>query len=92
MKKKFELIISYLSKELNNEKPFSISFPGTDEVQFPADNGGFTNYVFTKDELTIAIKNIIKEYMADEKIKWNKAGKPENHVYNDLVLLNILIE
>ena len=102
MKKKFELILSYLANEvkLDDTDLFEIILIGTPdedgvEIQTCYNPGQNlpTNYVFESDNiLKVAIKNVIDMYYNDEEKHFLESEDKQNHIFNDLMLLKELIE
>lgn len=100
MKSKFELILSYLSNELDLNDTDSVEIllignsEGT-EIQTCYNPGQnlpinykFDNYNPLKD----SIKNIIDLYYLDEEKHFMESDDKQNHIFNDLSLLKKLIE
>lgn len=90
---RIELILEYILNR-TDENDY-ITNLGEREIQASTCQGSYTNYVFDnpkQDTLARSIKNIIDMYLSIEKIHWEESGKPKNHIYNDLLNLNKLID
>lgn len=101
MKKKFELILSYLANEvkLDDTDLFEIVLIGTSdedvEIQTCYNPGQNlpTTYVFDSNNLLKdAIKNVIDMYYNDEEKHFLESEDKQNHIFNNLLLLKELIE
>lgn len=84
-----DLILEYISNR--TKEGDQITNLGDGEIQCSRLNCIPSNHVFTGDHLKNVIQDIIIMYFEDEEKDWEACGKPDNHIYMDLLVLKSLL-